>query len=191
MDQMLTLDWIKTVGLGRPGAFLKKSLLVLDAFRLYRMDTIKSVLTQNRSDLTTILGGMTNLWQPFDVAASKPFKDAIQEKLNNWMRDGAHSHTSGGNMRTVMLTDITKRIAVVWEVFDPSMIKKRFLITCISNALESTEDEKVLLETGSDGEDVSTSDEEARDSNLYYTDSTAVTDSQIQAITEMLDADDK
>ncbi|KAF0990638.1 hypothetical protein HZS_1668 [Henneguya salminicola] len=71
------------------------------------------------------------------------------------------------------------------------MIKKRFLITCISNALESTEDEKVLLETGSDGEDVSTSDEEARDSNLYYTDSTAVTDSQIQAITEMLDADDK
>ncbi|KAF0986931.1 hypothetical protein HZS_6415, partial [Henneguya salminicola] len=62
-----------------------------------------------------------------------------------------------------MLTDINKWIADVWEALGPSIIKKMFLKTCISNALDSTEDEKVWLETNSDGEDVNTSEEEASD----------------------------
>ncbi|KAF0988728.1 hypothetical protein HZS_6696 [Henneguya salminicola] len=66
-----------------------------------------------------------------------------------------------------------------------------FLKSCISNALDGTEDEEVWRETGSDGEDVNTSDEEASDSSLYYTDSAAGTVSKIQAIAEMLYADDK
>ncbi|KAF0985878.1 hypothetical protein HZS_1724, partial [Henneguya salminicola] len=82
---------------------------------------------------------------------------------------------------------IPKGIADVWEALDTSIIKKGFLKTCISNALDGTEDEEVRWETGSEDEDVNISGEEAIDINLYYTDSPAVTDSQIQAIMEMLD----
>ncbi|KAF0985455.1 hypothetical protein HZS_4526 [Henneguya salminicola] len=57
--------------------------------------------------------------------------------------------------------------------------------------MDGIEDEKVWWETGSEGEDVNASDKEAGDSNLYYIDRAAMTDSQIQAITKMLNADDK
>ncbi|KAF0990731.1 hypothetical protein HZS_2148 [Henneguya salminicola] len=75
------------------------------------MDSIKSVLTQKRSDLAIIPGGMTNLLKPLDVAVNIFFKDVLREKKNTWMLKGAYLYTTGGNRRTSLVTDITKLIA--------------------------------------------------------------------------------
>ena len=75
MDKAFCLDWLKTVWSKQPGGLLrKKSMLVLDAFRYYRMPSIKKKLVEDKTELAIISGSMTKMLQPLDICINKPVK---------------------------------------------------------------------------------------------------------------------
>jgi len=64
----------------RPGALLRKpSLLVWDSFHGHLGDDTKRLLSEMKTDLAVIPGGLTSLLQPLDVSVNKPFKDNIRK----------------------------------------------------------------------------------------------------------------
>ena len=169
MDENLMLDWLKTVWGRRQGGRLRRSLLVLDAFRCHRMPSIKQQLVDDKTDLAIIPGGMTKMLQPLDVTVNKPMKDALRRLWNDWLLDGDHTFTAGGRMRTPTLTDVTEWILRVWQELDPAIIKKGFVKCCISNAMDSTDDD-VLWQDGATDESAEEADDDDDDEDLYYAD---------------------
>ena len=64
----------------RPGALLRKpSLLVWDSFHDHLGDDTKRLLSEMKTDLAVIPGGLTSVLQPLDVSVNKPFKDNIRK----------------------------------------------------------------------------------------------------------------
>jgi len=170
MDENLMLDWLKTVWGRRQDGHLQRSLLVLDAFRCHRMPSIKQQLVDDKTDLAIIPGGMTKMLQPLDVTVNKPTKDALRRLWNDWLLDGDHTFTAGGRMRTPTLSDVTEWILRIWQELDPAIIKKGFVKCCISNAMDSTDDD-VLWQDGATDESAEEADEDNDDDeDLYYAD---------------------
>ena len=81
-----------------------KNLLVCDAFRAHRTETVKELLSRCsefgvNGNMAVIPGGCTSILQLADVSWNKPFKLYIQEKWDSWMVDGQHTYTAAGRMR--------------------------------------------------------------------------------------------
>jgi hypothetical protein len=56
----MVCDWVSTVWGQRPGALLRRlSLLVWDSFRGHLGDDTKRILTEMKTDLAAIPGGLT------------------------------------------------------------------------------------------------------------------------------------
>ena len=69
MDERLTKDWLSEVW--SKGVSLGRRMLILDAFRCHRMECIKDILREDKTDLVIIPGGMTSQLQVMDVVCSK------------------------------------------------------------------------------------------------------------------------
>lgn len=69
--------WIQRVWSSQPGGFLRRSLLVWDAFRAYLAEPVKQALRQTNTDVAVIPGGLTSVLQPLDVCLNKPFKNQV------------------------------------------------------------------------------------------------------------------
>jgi hypothetical protein len=84
MDAAMVCDWVRTVWGQRPGALLRRpSLLVWDSFG----DDTKRILTEMKTDLAVIPGGLTTVLQPLDVSVNKPFKDMLENcTRNGWKK---------------------------------------------------------------------------------------------------------
>ena len=66
----LMLDWIEKVW-RQPGVLLcKKSLLMLDSFRRYLIQDVKSCLEDGKIDLAAFPGELTSILQPLDVSVN-------------------------------------------------------------------------------------------------------------------------
>jgi hypothetical protein len=142
MDTNLVRDWIKTVWGRRPGGVSRRSLLVLDAFRAHTSDDVKSMLTDYKTNLAVIPGGMTCMLQPLDVSIKKPMKQMLQIKWNEWYCSGPQSFTAGGRRRRKPeLEEICQWIVDCWQQLDPAIIQRAFKKCCISNHLDGTEDD--------------------------------------------------
>jgi hypothetical protein len=85
MDAAMVCDWVRTVWGQRPGALLRRpSLLVWDSFRCHLGDDTKRILTEMKTDLAVIPGGLTSVSQPLDVSDNKPFKDNVRKLYTQW-----------------------------------------------------------------------------------------------------------
>jgi hypothetical protein len=79
-DAAVVCDWVRTVWGQRPGALLRRSsLLVWDSFRGHLGDDTKRILTEMKTDLAVIPGGLTPVLQPLDVSVTKPFKEYVRK----------------------------------------------------------------------------------------------------------------
>jgi ABC-type antimicrobial peptide transport system ATPase subunit len=72
-QEELMLEWQKIAFLNQP------SMLVLDAFRGHVTGSMKDQLRKMKSELV-IVGGMTLVLQPMDIAINKPFKDRLSRQ---------------------------------------------------------------------------------------------------------------
>ena len=50
-------------------------MLVYDAFEAHVTERVKAAFMRENMNLAVILGGLTSILQPLDVALNKPFKD--------------------------------------------------------------------------------------------------------------------
>jgi hypothetical protein len=63
---------------------------VWDSFRGHLEDDTKRILTEMKTDLAVIPGGLTSVLQPLDVSVNKPFKDNVRKLCTQWMAKGKH-----------------------------------------------------------------------------------------------------
>lgn len=147
-------DWLKTVWMKRDGGLRKqRSMLVLDAFRCHTTDNVKSKLKRHNTDLVIIPGGMTSILQPMDAVVNKPFKAALKVKWAEWMINGEHTFTKGGNMRKVDMPTICQWIVSAWKELPIKTVVKGFKKCCISNMLDGTEDDILWMDDAEDDDD--------------------------------------
>ncbi|PKB93563.1 hypothetical protein RhiirA5_440935 [Rhizophagus irregularis] len=59
--------------------------------------SVKSKFRESDFDLVVILGRLTNIYQPLNVAI-KPFKDNLRKEWHLWMANGGAGETAAGNL---------------------------------------------------------------------------------------------
>lgn len=162
MTSDLVIDWLKTVWETRPGAMLaRRSMLVLDSFRGHSTDAVKARLSDNRTDLVMIPGGMTSMLQPLDVCLNKPFKAHVKRLYTDWMAEGLHDLTPTGRIRKPDIALLCQWIVDAWKMIPDDMVRKSFKKCCISNRLDGTEDDAVW--DNDDDASVNASDSDSSD----------------------------
>jgi hypothetical protein len=93
MNQSHIMDWIKRLWKRRPGALITLNrMLVLDNVQMHTTDQEKLMLTNGKTDIAIIPGGLTSLLQPLDVCTNRPFKPTLKEMYPSLMADGKHGH---------------------------------------------------------------------------------------------------
>ena len=85
--------------------------------------------------------GRNDKSQRLDVGVNKPFKDNLRQYWKKRMLDGNHTFTPAGRIRKPDLRQICQWILESWSAISPDIIKCSFLKCCITNALDSTEDD--------------------------------------------------
>ena len=109
-DEDGILLWLKHVWDTRPGALLKKSLLVWDQFSAHKTDKVKARLKLLKTTQAVIPGGLTSMLQPLDVVLNKPFKDRMRQKWMAWMCTDDKELTKGGNLKRPRLSMVRRII---------------------------------------------------------------------------------
>lgn len=143
MSAELMLDWLKTVWGRRPGALLLPSLLVVDSFRGHLEKGVRRRMTEMRTDIAVIPGGLTSVLQPLDVSVNKPFKDNVRRLYTEWMAEGNHDLTPAGKIRRPSIDMLCRWILEAWSVIPCELIVRSFKKTGISNSLDGTEDDAI------------------------------------------------
>lgn len=141
MNESLMLEWIRLVWNRRPGAlFQRPSMLVLDSYRGHLTADVKRSLSDGKTDLVVIPGGLTSILQPLDVVLNKPFKGRVRELYSEWML-GDNPKTPAGRLRRPPLATVCGWVSSAWKSLPEEMVRKSFRKCCISNALDGTEDD--------------------------------------------------
>lgn len=99
------------------------------------MADVKGALSDGKTNLVVITGGLRSILQPLNVVLKKPFKDRVRELYNEWML-GNNPKTPAGRLRRTPL-----RTVCGWESLPEEMVHKPFHKCCISNALDGTVDD--------------------------------------------------
>ena len=73
----------------------------------------------------------------------------MKAKWQNWMLAGQHSFTAGGLTHQVELDEICRWISDAWHDIPPEMVAKSFHKSCITKALDGTEDDEIWEENES------------------------------------------
>ena len=168
-DEEITNDWVKTVWKKRRGGRNKQnSLLVLDAVRCHRQDSVKGVLRNMNTDLAIIPGGMTSVLQPLDVSLNKPFKSNLRSKWNSWLDGQVLSQGCSEKIRRPRLSLMCTWIIKAWQEIPEAMVRKSFKKCYITNALDGSEDHLIYEDDREDEE------EESDDGLEVYYDDTAL-----------------
>lgn len=130
-----------------------RRLLVWDAYRPHITPKVKKFLGVNmNTDMAVIPGGCTSKLQPMDVSLNKPFKDQFRQLYDEWLMNGAVELTRGGNRKAPPIITILNWIKVTWASITPAMVRKSFVVTGISSAMDGSEDH-LIFEDESDEED--------------------------------------
>ena len=122
-------------------------------------DDTKRLLSEMKTDLAVIPGGLTSVLQPLDVSVNKPFKDNIRKLYAQWMAEGGHSLTPTGKIRRPSIELMCSWIVRAWDMADQCVIVTSFLKNGISNALDGSEDD-ALWQTEENVDEESESEED-------------------------------
>ena len=146
-----------------------RSLLVLDAFRCHIMESIKKHLRKANAALAVIPGGCTSILQPLDVSVNKPFKGWLRASWTDYIRaDAARvdaERKAGKELSKIRAP--SKQLVVDWvgSALDklrtrPDLVRKSFVVTGISSALNGADDHLVRKDEPADDASDDDSDEE-------------------------------
>jgi hypothetical protein len=173
-DECIMLDWIKSVWkpeITKVDPDNRDRLLVLDAFSVHGMDSVKDALEACNTTIVSIPAGLTSILQPMDVSLNKPFKCAMRRRWADWMVNGEKTFTKSGNRKAPSRFQIMCWVRDCWEEMQEAMIAKSFKKCCIANELNGDEDgipyddeeeeEKAVAVDVSDESESGSSDEDA------------------------------
>ncbi|GET59662.1 pogo transposable element with KRAB domain [Rhizophagus irregularis DAOM 181602=DAOM 197198] len=72
-------------------------MIVYDSFKEHLKKSVKSKFRESDFDLVVILGRLTNIYQPLNVAI-KPFKNNLRKEWHLWMANSGAGETAAGNL---------------------------------------------------------------------------------------------
>ena len=140
MDEAGCMEWVRTTF---PVHSEERKLLVWDSFRGHLTENVKAELRRRKVDAAVIPGGLTSVLQPLDVSLNKPMKDKVRTRWAEWMVDGDHSYTPAGNQCPPPKELLIKWTREAWADIDTNIVKKSFLKTGISCALDGSQDDEL------------------------------------------------
>lgn len=106
----------------------EKKILFLDSFEAHRTDNVIEEFHKINCDYKFIPPSFTSSLQPLDVCINKPFKEYYREEWNEWMDNGEHIYTKGGNRQKPSyqtLVDMVSKCLIKLRN-DKELIKKSF-----------------------------------------------------------------
>ena len=96
MNEELIIIWAKRVFCA---FFFNKQLLAWNSYECHMTDSVRRDFAKMNADSVIIPGGCTNCIQVSDVCWNKLFKARITEFYDQWLSEGVHQSTEGGNMK--------------------------------------------------------------------------------------------
>ena len=121
MNEGLTTIWVKRV----LGAFtFNRRLLAWDSYECHLTDSVRKDLKEMNVDSVIILSGCTIYIQAPDVCWNKPFKARMTKLYDQWLSEGVHQFTEGGNMKPPSRERIIEWVLDAWsQLFKENIIK--------------------------------------------------------------------
>ena len=89
-------------------------------------DSVRKDLKEMIVDSVVIPGGCTKYIQAPDVCWKKPFKARMTELYDQWLSEGVHQFTEGGNMKPPSRKRIIEWVFDAWSQLSKENIKKSF-----------------------------------------------------------------
>jgi hypothetical protein len=83
MTETLFLDWMNKIWQPHARKY-PRSLIVMDQFRVHKMQSVLKRFSDLNTDILWIPAGMTHRLQPLDLYANKPLKDRLREKWEKY-----------------------------------------------------------------------------------------------------------
>ena len=121
-------------------------MLVWDSFHAHLTESVKEVLQQQNIDVAVIPGGLTPVLQPLDKCLNKPFKESMRREYQSQMIMGPFEFNHAGKKKVQSRNLVLCWIKKSWWEIPKEMVRKSFLTSSISNALDSTEDNAIYEE---------------------------------------------
>ena len=137
----LTLQYIRDIWEPNMDSGL---LLVWDSFRAHITDSVSAELKRLRIQSVVIPGGCTSKAQPLDVSLNKPFKGILRKCWVEYIADQVEAVSDAERVKTAskqIVVDVDW-IVRAWTYLKErqELIKKSFLVTGISCAMDGTQD---------------------------------------------------
>ena len=111
----------------------------------------KDKLRGMKTDMAVVPAGCTKFVQPADVSWNRSFKHKFGELYHAWMAREDHERTAAGNMRAPYFDLVCSWISQTWESIPEEQVTKSFVSCGISNAIDGSDDEKIVALRGDEG----------------------------------------
>ncbi|GFW43467.1 pogo transposable element with KRAB domain [Trichonephila clavipes] len=123
-NEDIILDWFQEVWKKREGAFFNsKGVLITDSMRAHIKNNVKAEAKKTiGAELSIIPGGLTKILQPQDISVNRSFKSRVRACWENWMSEGLHTCTKGGNMKCTSYTEVAECVHKSWKSVKVSTI---------------------------------------------------------------------
>ena len=125
---------------------VEQSLLVWDSFFAHLAESVKEVLQQRNIDIAVIPIGLIPVLQPLDKCLKKSFKESMRREYQSQMIMGPFEFNHAGKKKVQSRNLVLCWIKKSWREIPKEMVRKSFLTSSISNALDSTEDNAIYEE---------------------------------------------
>ena len=135
VNNEIMIFWLENIWRKRPKAFFRqKSLLLLDSCKAHLTAEVKSMISNSRTNLAVIPGGLTGKLQPLDLTVNRSFKLRIRDKWEQWMLTNIHEYTRSGKIKKASYEEICRWIDKAWNGITVDCVQNSFktmYILCI------------------------------------------------------------
>ena len=124
--------------------FCQKSLLLLDSCKAHLTAEVKSMISNSRTNLAVIPGGLTGKLQPLDLTVNRSFKSRLRDKWEQWMLTNIHEYTRSGKIKKASYEEICRWIDEAWNGITVDCVINGFKAMYISTVEETDENTSII-----------------------------------------------